>query len=688
MRQIYQALILAKWYKETIQNGLLDAVYTNKNKVAGVNLNDPTVKEQIYQRYLNAYKKGAFNYIKETPATEGQVAPRKYFSGGEVMVINLDKHGTVNDIGQNERGMMRLDVNLDKSIDSAMFARAKIKFWKNNRNLVAISTLLNNGDESIRNVAREALEEFGVNTKILDLLIKLGNAESSRNFDEYNKISEALNGLDKTWGKDIYSYDLVSEASQSGYWYNPGYPTYDARTDEDVWIPYKPAEYAWIKHSRFDQAMLQSPDKGGFNPFSTANDILSRSSKSGQKIDPKRIRFLANALVLARSLIDLQRDVPKEEINQKLRENNVNQAYFIQALNYFLNSSVERDQVRAASLIYNMYFGANNDTQKDDLRILFKAATKVIDGLNGVQSEGGDSAMLARVKIAFWAITDNVDKIAMMLGNKSEGVRKFAEIAMRKVGATKERMIDAYIAVLSSSNNEVRLWAIHKLQGLERTPRVIKAITDYQVSAMLHKTELRKIILSFSLRIRDRDLDVGWGIKSTEVDNSNELQKYLSNLSELISLDISNIDDEIISQMRSVLSILPSLVNERVTYQLSGVDPVPGNIEGDPSPDYIELQALLVRAEAIQRDKRNERNGSGRDYAQITSIKQKNLGGIDLNQINVKRDGRTVSVRFDQAQLNELMQGGFEGFTPVIISMTPIKSPLPLLGISSASISK
>lgn len=82
LRQIYQALILAKWYKETIQNGLLDAVYTNKNKVVGVNLNDPTVKEQIYERYLKAYKKGAFNYIKEDPTPDGQVVPRKYFSGG------------------------------------------------------------------------------------------------------------------------------------------------------------------------------------------------------------------------------------------------------------------------------------------------------------------------------------------------------------------------------------------------------------------------------------------------------------------------------------------------------------------------------------------------------------------------------------------------------------------------------
>ena len=79
LRQIYQALILAKWYKETIQNSLLDAVYTNKNKVAGVNLKDPTIKQQIYNRYLQAYKKGAFNYIKADPSL---FPPRKYFSGG------------------------------------------------------------------------------------------------------------------------------------------------------------------------------------------------------------------------------------------------------------------------------------------------------------------------------------------------------------------------------------------------------------------------------------------------------------------------------------------------------------------------------------------------------------------------------------------------------------------------------
>ena len=58
-------------------------------------------------------------------------------------------------------------------------------------------------------------------------------------------------------------------------------------------------------------------------------------------------------------------------------------------------------------------------------------------------------------------------------------------------------------------------------------------------------------------------------------------------------------------------------------------------------------------------------------------------GGIDLNQINVLRNGKTVNVRFDPAQLSALEQGGFEGFSPVITGFQYIKSPFPLLGINA-----
>ncbi len=114
LRQIYQALILAKWYKETIQNALLDALYTNKKKIAGVNVNDPAVKEQIYERYLKAYKKGAFNYIKEDPTPDGQVMPRKYFSGGEVLVINLKRTKDPAMVGQPDGAMISIRVMLNK----------------------------------------------------------------------------------------------------------------------------------------------------------------------------------------------------------------------------------------------------------------------------------------------------------------------------------------------------------------------------------------------------------------------------------------------------------------------------------------------------------------------------------------------------------------------------------------------
>ncbi len=132
LRQIYDALILAKWYKETIQNGLLDAVYTNKNKVAGVNLNDPAIKQQIYERYLQAYKKGVFNYIKDPDPTDvgsgaASAGPRKYFSGGlTLMKIPVERNGRQADI-KADGAMMSLQVKLVNNFatDVAMISKAK-----------------------------------------------------------------------------------------------------------------------------------------------------------------------------------------------------------------------------------------------------------------------------------------------------------------------------------------------------------------------------------------------------------------------------------------------------------------------------------------------------------------------------------------------------------------------------------
>lgn len=89
IRQVYFAAILAKWYRELIQNTLLADSYMGKNRVVGTESDEKGLKEEIYQRYVAAYKKGVFDYIKEEPVTSDvrrqtsdELVPRKYFSGG------------------------------------------------------------------------------------------------------------------------------------------------------------------------------------------------------------------------------------------------------------------------------------------------------------------------------------------------------------------------------------------------------------------------------------------------------------------------------------------------------------------------------------------------------------------------------------------------------------------------------
>lgn len=85
LRQIYAAMILSAWYKVRLKESLLAKAYADKNKVAGVGFSEGANKEEIYNRYLEAVRKGLFNYIREEndPDT-GEVVPRKYFSGGFV----------------------------------------------------------------------------------------------------------------------------------------------------------------------------------------------------------------------------------------------------------------------------------------------------------------------------------------------------------------------------------------------------------------------------------------------------------------------------------------------------------------------------------------------------------------------------------------------------------------------------
>jgi len=86
LRQIYYALILASWFKQNLKQSVLGQVYVDRNKVAGINVEDKEIGKKIYNQYLKAFETGVYNYIREEydPIKE-EIIPRKYFSGGVVL---------------------------------------------------------------------------------------------------------------------------------------------------------------------------------------------------------------------------------------------------------------------------------------------------------------------------------------------------------------------------------------------------------------------------------------------------------------------------------------------------------------------------------------------------------------------------------------------------------------------------
>ncbi len=83
LRQIYNSMILATWYKQNLKQSLLGQVYIDQNKTKGIDTEDKKITQKIYNQYVESFQKGVYDYIKEDydPVTQ-QIVPRKYFSGG------------------------------------------------------------------------------------------------------------------------------------------------------------------------------------------------------------------------------------------------------------------------------------------------------------------------------------------------------------------------------------------------------------------------------------------------------------------------------------------------------------------------------------------------------------------------------------------------------------------------------
>ncbi|MDO8675766.1 MAG: hypothetical protein Q7K71_06610 [Candidatus Omnitrophota bacterium] len=172
LRQVYNSLILATWYKKKIKDSILSQVYADKNKISGLTPtrghvagtasasnvspstlptnpalnakapqgNPPNDVEAIYQQYLTAFKKGVYNYIKEEqdPVTR-QMIPRKYFSGGvkfgDVAMVTTKDAAMLPQVASDHSAIVQTNLNPAGRAMAAIQdwervrARAKISFF-------------------------------------------------------------------------------------------------------------------------------------------------------------------------------------------------------------------------------------------------------------------------------------------------------------------------------------------------------------------------------------------------------------------------------------------------------------------------------------------------------------------------------------------------------------------------------
>jgi len=195
LRQVYNSLILATWYKKKIKDSILEQVYADKNKVGGVeydksvilsaakdlnkinSIRDSSATPQndvdvIYQCYLKAFKKGVYNYIKEEPdPITQQTIGRKYFSGGMDLALNVTNLGattelqTVNHIDPAQLNQNNLEV-VSSQMDKAMTDQADQRRVKPNLKALSIHDLLSKESisESLRTRILNALGENGIET--------------------------------------------------------------------------------------------------------------------------------------------------------------------------------------------------------------------------------------------------------------------------------------------------------------------------------------------------------------------------------------------------------------------------------------------------------------------------------------------------------------------------------------------
>jgi hypothetical protein len=692
LRQVYHSLILSQWYKETIKESLLSKVYVDQRKTVGLQLDDITLKDQIYERYLEAYKKGVFHYIKEDyDQLSLEVIPRKYFSGGgEFVEIPIQRRKEETRLPLSVVGdsyQLQIGFNPQKESGEGSLLR---------RSKEVNSDLL--GSENAHET-QEVLEDNGVlsdaieNGEIKTALVLPWRRFSSLGDSLLRRplISSLVKyGIETT--SICHNVDIIGNL--------PNIRAVDYRNvsrfiQDDV---FNLTEFSEVYPGKYDLIINQDPSL----EISGADDLpfvvrISYSEKnSGNTVTLKNngknySDFILNDSVnLKELLLDLYRFVGFENglgSDFVLSEDNIDSA--------------------------RRYL--------DSLRIVYGSKTKFVLINPGVGKEvlkGDQEYRLDKVVMSVddWVsfinqLIESDPDIIILLGGSAGPGNTFVPDHIKEIFKylpNSERVIDSHARIESD-------WLF--LGALLKDPRVILQI-GYESGTVQHLSDILRVpsLALFAEHINS----FRWGgyshmswyaqIKKSEPFSVEGLLSRIFTLEQLKRGDIGAVfSGEVMTieiEVKYLLDQVSNLESSGIIYQNNAV------IE---KIQEIELRLLsLLRNRDLANELLGEKNWERIDgqYSELSAkaYKQTNfykliawvheilttdvsmdieprikfespIGGIDMNEIKVNRQGSSFDMKFDPVIIQNIVDQGVDGFIPVIINLTPINNLMNYLGL-------
>jgi hypothetical protein len=647
LRQIFNSMILADWYKRNLKEALLTQVYADRSIIRGVNIDDVSVKDKIYEQYLLAYKKGVFNYIKDPdPAdTNASSAPRKYFSGGFEKSLKLKVVGNnamladqaSKNVGNQVRFVVEIKTSSEETLDQQNLTEEKTKELE--------AEFLHSGAFASVEAWINHEEHFGLGERS-HLTILFGDEDE-----------ETIQNIFNEARLPVGSYEIKS--------YSPDFPSVKE-------VPIYIGMLTLNQYNALKTALQKYADKAMSAGFMTANEKTSMSSLIEQYADQNRLMPETRAILkeMAKSIDDGFK-APEDFITFA---NLKGYAITKDALLTHLSGRAMSLQTKSQPL--------TPKTRKALHDYAFKVFKKIEDPtlrstvINRFMSNIINFKTIGEV---FLYLIHNDDLREALLDKA---------MAVRPKSVFKTVELASLAGSFKDYGTSYRVFPGDEKAPLERVPDNVKQTMKLMSKRVLNETQ------TWEQTIQTADLKNYPGI------NIRQFSPHLTSSVMQLKKDGVPLNSE---TMTSFINILTrAYVLARETQDLENAKKIHEFIALFEKGEIRFIMGFFTYLITMSEEVRAYILESARSAAMVAEAKHpytrerldvtgkplaKDVGGIDLNSneldMTISRDDGGVKVQFDPAMIEQIRAEGVTTVVPVIIQMTPItrNGILPLLGL-------